>query len=217
MTDLTPNRQIYFKSRNRTIPYLFPFLGTPTPRPWMNETPLASILLRLPIELPDELLAEIDCATNETRYAAFHYDLRTGRVLRENGMTIKPCASDWMFAFFYLHAADAEWCDKNKIQFLADRHWLIYDYRYRRSFVADRRTAMKCIEEQALSKSAFLIRVALAKPSTAIARPIVWLQSDERAKTKRQNGWGVFLRSGFIITWQKPKNAFAAMNRSRQG
>ena len=116
-------------------------------------TPTSSILLRLPIELPDELLEEIDCGQNGTQYAAFHYDLRSDRVLRENGITIKPCPNDWIFAFLYLHADDAEWCDKNKVQFLAGTHWLIHDYRYRRSFVADRRTALKCIEEQALPTS----------------------------------------------------------------
>jgi hypothetical protein len=119
----------------------------------MNKTPLASILLPLPIELPAELLEEWGCVRSETRFAAFHYDVRTGRLLRENGISIKACPNEWMFAFLYLHADDAEWCDRNKVQLLAGVHWLIHDYRHRRSYVADPRTAMKCLEEQTLPRN----------------------------------------------------------------
>jgi hypothetical protein len=116
----------------------------------MNMTPLSSILLPLPIELPDEIFEELDGVQNEPRYAVFHYDLRTDCILRENGISIKACPTDWVFAALYVHPGLADWCDRNKVQLLAGTHWLIHDYRHRRSYLADPRTAMKCVEEQAL-------------------------------------------------------------------
>ena len=113
-------------------------------------TPLASILLPLPIELPDELFEELDCGQNGTQYAAFHYDLRTGCILRENGITIKSVRTIGFSRPSTLHPDLADWCDRNKVQLLAGTHWLIHDYRHRRSYIADPRTAMKCLAEQAL-------------------------------------------------------------------
>jgi len=120
----------------------------------MNMTPTPSILLPLPIELPDELFEEVDCTENMTRYAAFHYDHRTNRVLRENGISIKPCPDEWLLAALYLDPEIAKWCDKNDVQLSTGVHWLIHDYRHRRSFIVDPDTAMKFIEEQALPYAA---------------------------------------------------------------
>ena len=116
----------------------------------MNKTPTRSILLPLPIELPDELLEESDCLKNETQFAAFHYDPRSNRLLRENGISIKPCPNEWILAALYCHAGLAKWCDENKVQLTTGIHWLIYDYWNWTAYIADRRTALKCIEQQAL-------------------------------------------------------------------
>jgi len=106
-------------------------------------------LLPLPNELPDEVLAELDCVESMTQYAAFHHDPHTGRLLRENGISIKPCPDEWLLAALYLDPEIAKWCDKNNVQLGTGIHWLIRDYRHRRSFIADPETAMKCVEEQA--------------------------------------------------------------------
>ena len=113
-------------------------------------TPLSSILLPLPIELPDELLEEVDCLQSETQFAAFHHDLATGRLLRENGISIKPCPNEWILAALYCHAGVAKWCDDNNVQLSTGVHWLIYDYHDCSAYITDPRTAMKCIEEQEL-------------------------------------------------------------------
>ena len=113
-------------------------------------TPTPSILLAFPIDLPDAFFAELGCGKNETQFAAFHYVLGTGRVLRTNGMAVKLCEEGRLFAALCHYAEVSEFCMKNGIQLLTGKHWLVHDYRYRRSFVADRRTAMKCLEEQAL-------------------------------------------------------------------
>jgi hypothetical protein len=86
------------------------------------------------------------CGQNGTQFAAFYYDLRLDRVVRTNGISIKLCAEEWLFAALCGYPEVSEWCIKHGIQLLAGTHWLIYDYRYRRSFVADPRTAMKCLD-----------------------------------------------------------------------
>jgi len=115
-------------------------------------TPTPSILLALPIELPDELLAEVDCVENTTQFAAFHFDPRSNRLLRENGISIKACPNEWILAALYCHAGLAQWCDKNNVQLSTGVHWLIYDYWNWTAYIADFRTALKCIREQALPK-----------------------------------------------------------------
>ena len=122
------------------------------PRPWNNMTPTPSILIPFPIELPDDLLEEWDCLQNKTQFAAFHYDRRNCRLLRENGISIKPCPNAGLFTALCAYPEVAEWCVRNKLQLLAGTHWLIYDYHDGKAYVGRRCTAMKCVEQQAVSR-----------------------------------------------------------------
>jgi len=71
-------------------------------------TPTPSILLRIPIELPNDLLEELDCGQNGTQYAAFYHDLRSDRVFRTNGMSVNLCAEGWLFeALMFLNSASS--------------------------------------------------------------------------------------------------------------
>jgi hypothetical protein len=116
----------------------------------MNKTPLSAILIPFPIELPDELFEEWDSLQSGTQFAAFHYDLGNGRLLRENGISIKACPNGSLFEALCGYQAVTEWSMKNKIQMLIGTHWLLYDYHDGRAYAVDRFTAVKCIEEQTL-------------------------------------------------------------------
>src|SRR5208282_6058360 len=146
----TPIRQSCFIIRNRTTMDIKSIPGTPVPTPWMSKTPLSAILIPFPIELPDELLEEWDSLQNKTQYAAFHYDLGTRRLLRENGISIKSCPIGSLFTALCGYSDVLQWCVRNKIQLHTGTHWLIYDYHDGRAYVGHRCTAMKCLEEQAL-------------------------------------------------------------------
>ena len=139
----------YFEKPKKSVPY--------PPRRGRHDTPVRnrkaakSLLLVFPVELPDSFLEKLDCAETLTRFVAFHADLR-GRLLRENGMAIKPCPNEWVFSALLAYEPVAEWTRRNRIDLSTGRHWLIFDGLLRRSYVADPKTAMRCLGRQALTR-----------------------------------------------------------------
>lgn len=121
------------------------------PRRRQRDTP-SRLLVFFPVELPTAFLEKLDCEKTLTRFVAFHIDLPTDRLLRANGMSIKPCPNEWVFSALLAYEPVAVWLRRNRIDLATGRHWLLYDYRSRKSFVADPRMARRCLERQTLPR-----------------------------------------------------------------
>jgi hypothetical protein len=110
------------------------------------------MLLAFPIELPDNFFEEIGCVDNDTQFAAFYTDFRSGRLIRENGISLKFCPESWLFAALKAFPIVEEWCQKNRICLSKGVHWLVYDYYDCKAYVADCHTASECLTKQTLPK-----------------------------------------------------------------
>ena len=108
------------------------------------------MLIEFPVELPEDLLEELDCAESDTQFAAFCVDMGHERVLRWNGVSIRSCPNDWVFIALLCYPPLVEWSKKNKVRLGNGVDWLIYDYRNRVSYVADDDTTRRCLETQTL-------------------------------------------------------------------
>ena len=138
----------YFEKLNKLVPS--PPSRQRRDTPARSRKASKSLLVVFPAELPSTFFEELDCVASKTQFAAFHVDLSTDRLLREDGMAIRACADDWGLAALLRYDPVAEWCQRNGIDLSTGRHWLLYDYVWRKSYIADPRTAMKCLEKQAL-------------------------------------------------------------------
>jgi len=135
-------------------------IGPIYPRPGQHDSPVRyrkvakSLLLVFPVELPDTFFEELDCLKTLTQFFAFHIDLFTDRLLRANGMSIRACPNDWVFAALLAYEPVAEWTRRNRIDLSTGRHWLLFDCVRGKAYIADPRTAMRCLERQALVRKA---------------------------------------------------------------
>lgn len=135
----------YFEHRRKSVPF--------APRRGRRDTP-SRLLLVFPVELPNTFFEELDCLKTLTQFFAVHIDLPTDCLLRENGMAIKPCPNEWVFSALIAYEPVAEWCQRNRIDLSTGRHWLVCDSVRGKSYIADPRTAMRCLVKQALVRKA---------------------------------------------------------------
>lgn len=109
------------------------------------------LLIVFPVELPPSFFEELECEKTLTQFVAFHFDPR-GRLLRENGMSIKPCPNEWVLSALLAYDPVAQWLRRNRIDLGTGRHWLLFDCVGGKSYVADPQTAMQCLDKQALPR-----------------------------------------------------------------
>ena len=55
------------------------------------------MFLDFPVELPDDLFTELDCAESSTQFAGFRMDVGRERLLRYSGVSIRLCPNEWVF------------------------------------------------------------------------------------------------------------------------
>ncbi len=110
------------------------------------------MILDFPIDLPDDLFTELDCAESSTQFAGFRLDVGRERLLRYSGVSIRLCPNEWVFFALLTFPPVAEWLLTNKVELATGGHWFLYDYFNRKPYVADEQAARRCLDTQTLPK-----------------------------------------------------------------